>query len=96
VFEQATLAVEKERTVRHAVVGNPLLIGGVAVHHNQAGTAVGTPQRRIVDADPVRERVRLSLRVIATSKRAFQACLAARGTAAAVLHLERKRARKRR
>ena len=96
VLKQATLAVEQERAVRHAVVGHPPRIGGVAVHHNQAGTAVGTPQRRSVDADPLRERVPLSQRVIATNKRAFHACLAARSTVAAVLHRVRKRARKRR
>jgi hypothetical protein len=49
-----------------------------------------------VDADPLSERVPLSQRVIATNKRAFQACLAARSTVAADLHRVRKRARKRR
>jgi len=48
----------------------------------------------LVDADPL--KLPLSRRVIATNKRAFQACLAARSTVAAVLYAVRKRARKRR
>jgi hypothetical protein len=48
LLEQAPLALGLERTVRHAVVGHQLRIGAVAVHHNQAGTAVGAPHRRSV------------------------------------------------